>query len=438
MARTAGSKGPSKASSKAPGQAARQAASSMLASVMTAHKMLSDLAEAPEMADLRPPERARAQTLAAGVLRNLEPIDMVLVQFMARQPPDNVLNILRIAVFELLVDNIPPHAAVDAAVRQIRANRKLGGFAGMTNAVARKVASEGPEIWRDLSPTPLPEWISAVIGDQSQVAAIEKVLSQTPPTDLTLRNQNEAGELKSKLEAEELPSGTLRLRKPGQISRLPGFAEGQWWVQDAAAALPVRLLGDIAGVKTLDLCAAPGGKTLQLAAAGAKVTAIDNSKKRMRRVTENLERTGLPAKLISADLTRWDAQEKADLIVLDAPCSASGTLRRHPDLPHVRPDPKLAPLLKLQALLLDRALSWLSPKGRLLYVTCSLLPSEGEDQVKAACDRVPGLKVLPPENPPALPEGALTSQGWLRTRPDMWADAGGMDGFFAAILGFDR
>ena len=231
-----------------------------------------------------------------------------------------------------------------------------------------------------------------------------------------------------------LPTGSIRIERRVQVSALPGFADGAWWVQDAAAAMPVRLLGDIAGKRALDICAAPGGKTLQLAAGGAEVTALDISQPRLKRLRQNLDRTHLTATVIAADALDWAPERPFDVIVLDAPCSATGTLRRHPDLPHVRPDPDLAPLLELQAKLLDRALGWLAPGGRMVYATCSLLPEEGEDQIAAALTRHTGLKVVPPAPDLGLDPDWTTPQGGLRLRPDYWAELGGMDGFFAAVL----
>ncbi|MHA3913269.1 RsmB/NOP family class I SAM-dependent RNA methyltransferase [Halovulum sp. GXIMD14793] len=416
----------------APGLAPRKAAAALLHTVLEDQKMLSD---AQLSDDLEPSGRARAQTLAAGVLRHLHPIDVLLAQFISREPPLAVLNVLRIAAYELLVDGVPAHAVVDAAVRQMRGNKRTVRMAGLVNAVGRRLATEGPEIWRDLGSAPLPDWIGGPLGamvSAETVAAIEQVHASTPPTDLTPRIAAEAEDLAEKLEAQILPTGSLRLTRSGQITRLPGYDTGAWWVQDAAASLPVRMLGQISG-QVLDLCAAPGSKTLQLAATGADVTAVDISAARMARVKENLARTGLKAQMVTADLRRWQPEGPADVIVLDAPCSASGTLRRHPDLPHVRPDPDLKPLLELQAQLLDRALGWLKPGGRLLYITCSLLPAEGEDQIAAALQRHKGLRIQPAALA-GLPDGALTTEGMLRTRPDMWADMGGMDGFFAAVL----
>jgi 16S rRNA (cytosine967-C5)-methyltransferase len=259
------------------------------------------------------------------------------------------------------------------------------------------------------------------------VTAIEAVQATAPPMDLTLRAGAEAPE------GEVLSTGSLRLADRGQVSTLLGYEAGGWWVQDAAAALAAPLLGDVKGLRVLDLCAAPGGKTMQLAAMGAEVTALDISAPRMARVAENLARTGLAAQCVVADALQWVPDAPFDAILLDAPCSATGTIRRHPDLPFVKDGSEIAGLVDLQAQLLDRALGWLRPGGRLVYCTCSLLPEEGEGQLAAALARHPGLRVVAPALP-GLDPAWITEQGGLRLRPDYWADKGGMDGFFMACL----
>jgi 16S rRNA (cytosine967-C5)-methyltransferase len=259
------------------------------------------------------------------------------------------------------------------------------------------------------------------------VTAIEAVQAREPPLDLTLRPgfPAPAGEI--------LPTGSLRLAGSGQVSVLPGYAEGGWWVQDAAAALPARLLDPRPGERVLDLCAAPGGKTLQLAAAGAEVTALDISAPRMARVEANLRRTGLGARTVVADALEWETDARFDAILVDAPCSATGTIRRHPDLPFVKDGSEVAGLAALQARLLDRALGWLKPGGRLVFATCSVLPEEGEGQLAAALARHPGLAVERAALAGVEP-GWWTEAGGLRLRPDHWAERGGMDGFFMVRL----
>jgi 16S rRNA (cytosine967-C5)-methyltransferase len=260
------------------------------------------------------------------------------------------------------------------------------------------------------------------------VSAIEAVQAGVPPLDLTVRPG--AGPLP---EGEVLATGSLRLTEAGQITALPGYAEGAWWVQDAAAALPVRLLDPKAGERVLDLCAAPGGKTLQLAAAGAEVTALDISGPRLGRLRENLARTGLTAEVVVADALHWQPPAPFDAVLLDAPCSATGTIRRHPDLPFVKDGSDLPGLTELQSALIDRALGFVKPGGRMVYCTCSLLPEEGEAQLEAALMRHPELTVEAPDMP-GIDPGWITPQGALRLRPDYWAGRGGMDGFFIVSL----
>ena len=234
-----------------------------------------------------------------------------------------------------------------------------------------------------------------------------------------------------------LPTGSLRLPGRAQVSALPGYAEGAWWVQDAAAAVPVRLFGDLAGRTALDLCAAPGGKTLQLAAAGAAVTALDASEARLRRLRENLGRTGLAAEVVAADALAWEPGRRFDAVLVDAPCSATGTIRRHPDLPYLRTGRELGPLVALQAALLRRAWDWVAPGGRLVYCVCSLLPAEGEEQVARFLAAMPDARVggAGRGRARAWSPGWIDAAGGLRLRPDFWPERGGMDGFYAVCLG---
>ena len=422
----------------APGLAARQGAADLLHGVLMHEKLLAEMTEGKDspLAKLAPSEKARAQTLAATTLRNMEPLDVVLDQFLQKPPPLKVRIALRLAACEMLVDGIAPHAAVDGAVRLVRGARKTQHLAGLTNAVARRVADHGAEIWAEMEPQSLPDWLSAPLTKAygaEAVQAIEAVQALPAPLDLTLKDPSTAADFAAQLGAEVLPTGSLRLTKTGQVSALPGFDDGAWWVQDAAAAVPATLLGDIAGKSVLDMCAAPGGKTMQLASRGANVTALDVSKERLKRVRENLERTGLKAEIIAADGLRWEPKEKFDAILLDAPCSATGTIRRHPDLPFAKSG-DLGGLLRVQQLMLARALTWLNPGGKLVYCTCSLLRSEGEDQISKLLATRPEVSRVPVTD---LPAEWLTEAGELRLRPDFWADKGGMDGFFAAILQLD-
>lgn len=405
----------------AEGVKARAAAVAMLGAVLGEGRMLSD-SVAP---GLDPSERARALRLADATLRRIEAADRALAAHLRKKPPLAVLNILRLAVVERSL-GAPGHGVVNAAVAIARMGKKTQHMAGLVNAVLRAVP-EGP---LPGGAQKLPRWMRQPMvhaWGREAVALMEAVFATDPPLDLTLRPGAEAPV------GDVLPTGSLRLHQAGQISALPGYAAGGWWVQDAAAALPARLLDVRPGERVLDLCAAPGGKTLQLAAAGAMVVALDVSEARVARLRDNLARTGLAAEVVVADALAWEPGEAFDAILLDAPCSATGTVRRHPDLAFVKDGSEVAGLVALQGALIDRALGWVKPGGRLVYATCSLMPEEGEGQVAAALARHPGLAVERAELAGVEP-GWWTEGGGLRTRPDFWAERGGMDGFFMARL----
>jgi 16S rRNA (cytosine967-C5)-methyltransferase len=416
----------------------RAAAAALLEAVLSDQRMLSEAAEDPAgpLVGLSGPERARAQRLASTALRHLSRVDAVLKPFLRKRPPPAVHAALRIATTELCALDGDAHGVVDSTVGTLRRQPRMSRHAGLANAVLRRVAEVGPAQWADLPAQRLPGWLRGRLlsaHGAAVVAAIEAVQAQVPPLDLTPRDPAQAWDLAAALGAELLPTGSLRLRAPGQVTTLPGFEAGNWWVQDAAAALAARILDAQPGERVLDLCAAPGGKTLQLAAAGAEVTALDISERRVLRLAENLSRTGLRAETVVADALEW-AGGPFDAVLLDAPCSATGTIRRHPELPFLRQRDDLPALTALQAALLDRAAGWLRPGGRLVYATCSLLQAEGEDQITALLAR-DGRLVPAPD----LLDRAFVAPDWrsgpgLRLRPDHWSAQGGMDGFFIAAL----
>ena len=421
-----------------PGFAPRLAAANLLKGVLEEGRLLSDLIQSDSgpLASLPPQGKARAQSLASHTLRNLGRIDTVLDQFLQKEPPIYARNALRLAACEMLVDGIAPHAAVDAAVRLVKNNRQTQHLSGLANAVARRVAEHGPEMWPDLDPTPLPANLAkpfAKTYGRKAVADFEAAHEAGAPLDITLHPSVDVEALREALEAELLPTGSLRLKDWGQVSAMPGFDEGAWWVQDAAAAIPAKLLGDLTGKTVLDLCAAPGGKTMQLAAAGGDVTALDLSPHRMERVRENLARVELKAKVVVSDVLDYAPSKKFDAILLDAPCSATGTIRRHPDLPYAKKEMELNTLLNLQKDMLAEASKWLAPEGEIIYCTCSLFPEEGEEQVEAFLATHPDFEQLE-----AKAEGVdaawRDANGGLRLRPDYWAERGGMDGFYIAHL----
>jgi 16S rRNA (cytosine967-C5)-methyltransferase len=411
-----------------PGLAARRAAAALVAGVLEHGRSLADQNGALER--LAPPERARALALATGTLRHLGRIDALLAGLLQRKPPPAALMPLRLAVAEMHLDAVPAHAAVDAAVRLTR--RRGPRLAGLVNAVARRAADPGR--WDVAPEAGLPEWLDGPVraawGDAAD--AIAAAHRRGAPLDLTVKVPAEVARWGAALGAEVLPTGGLRLHGRHQVSALPGFAEGAWWVQDAAAAVPARLLGEVAGRAALDLCAAPGGKTLQLAAAGAAVTAVDVSEPRLGRLRANLARTGLAAEVVAADALDWTPGRRFDAVLVDAPCSASGTIRRHPDVAWLPRD--LGALQALQDALIARAWTWVAPGGRLVFCTCSLLRSEGEERVAGFLARTPEATAAAPDAPALGLNPAWADATGLRLRPDYWPERGGMDGFYAACL----
>lgn len=409
-----------------------RAAALALLSGLREGRSLDDQLESPAFAALAPAERARAQRLSAATLRHRSRADAVLAPLLQRQPRPVIADLLTLAVTEMLALGAAPHGVVSEAVALARRQGQKGAAAaGMVNAVLRR-AAEAQAAWDAAPPPRLPNWLRGPVAAQwgeAAATAIEAAHEAGAPIDLTLKPGAPTPE------GEALPTGSVRLPAGAQVSALPGFAAGDWWVQDAAAALPARLLAPQPGEAIADLCAAPGGKTLQLAAAGARVTAIDISAPRLERLRQNLARCGLEAEVVTADALDWQPDTPPDAILIDAPCSATGTIRRHPELPLIRDGSGIAALTALQAALIDRAVALLPPGGRLLFATCSLLAAEGEDQVRAALTRHPGLSVEPPDAATLdVDPGWITPEGGLRLRPDLWPDRGGMDGFYMARL----
>jgi 16S rRNA (cytosine967-C5)-methyltransferase len=352
---------------------------------------------------------------------------VVLEPFLTRAPPDGVRHILRLGAAGLLLLDTPAHAAVGTAVDLARA-RKLAPFAGLVNAVLRRVAEAGPAALEALDGPRLdtPAWLWASWGEDAR--AIAEAHTHEAPLDLTIAPGAEpppGGVL--------LPTGSVRLPAGTRVTELPGYEEGRFWVQDAAAALPARLLAPQPGERVADLCAAPGGKTAQLAALGADVTAVERDSHRLRRLHDNLARLQLGVEVVQADAATWVPEQKFDAILLDAPCSATGTIRRHPDAMRLRRARDLPELTGGQDRLLANAAAMLRPGGRLIYAVCSLQPEEGA--ARLANLAATGLVHDPfmPEELAAIPE-ARTPQGHLRTHPGQWRDHGGLDGFFAARL----
>lgn len=375
------------------------------------------------LAGLAPSDRGLARALVGGVLRHLTGLD-ALIDSACRQPlpPDaRARQVLRVALAGRLLLDTPPHAAIATALPMLE-----GGPRRLVHGVLSTLFREQAELPTPELPGPWPARWQASWGSE-QVAAAAQRLGEIPPTDLCLKEPARTAEWTERLGGNSLMAGHVRLAGSQAVEALPGFDSGDWWVQDIAASLPARLLGDVAGKRVLDLCAAPGGKTMQLASAGAAVTALDISGGRLKRLKANLARTGLAAEVVEADARAWEPAAPFDAILLDAPCSATGTFRRHPDLLYVKASLELGALTTLQAELLAQAAGWLKPGGRLVYAVCSLEPAEGEGAS-------PPAGVEPdPVGPHELPEGlAPTSGGTVRTLPALWGDAGGADGFFIA------
>jgi len=400
----------------------REAALALVSAVLTRNSSLDTALDALPAIDAR--DKAAAHRLAATVLRHTGTLNAVLEPFLLREPPLAVRHILMLGAAASLFLEAPPHAAVGTAV-DLAKTRNLIPFAGLINAVLRKVAAGGPALLEPLDMPRLdtPAWAWASWGADAR--AIATAHQREAPLDITpMPGFSPEG-------GEKLPTGSYRYPAGTSVAGLAGYSEGRFWVQDAAAALAAGYLNVQPGERVLDLCAAPGGKTAQLAAAGAIVTALDRDPARLGTLQGNLQRLRLTAELIEADATAWRPAQKFPAILLDAPCSATGTSRRHPDLLHLRKPRDIVTLTRLQDQLLDAAASFLSPGGRLVYAVCSLQPEEGEQRINAAINRL-GLR-HDRLSLAGLPE-AVTPQKNIRTHPGLWPERGGMDGFFIARL----
>jgi 16S rRNA (cytosine967-C5)-methyltransferase len=346
--------------------------------------------------------------------------------------------VLRIGAVQILFLDTPPHAAISTAVELLK-HTDLAGYAKLVNAVLRRLDREGRpwvETQTNAGELNTPHWLwNSWIKSYGEDTArkIADAHLKSAPTDICVASDPEGWA--QTLGGEILPTGAIRLADPGDITQLPGFNDGHWWVQDVAAQIPARLLGDVKDKRVLDLCAAPGGKTLQLAAAGAHVTALDLSEKRLERLKENLTRLNLKAEIVAADAGKWVPDELFPLILLDAPCSATGTLRRHPDGLHLKTADDVTRLTLVQDRLIRAALDMLAPDGILVYCVCSLEKVEGERQIEYLVATTPSMKRVPirPEEVGGMTE-LLTPRGDMRSLPFHMADKGGMDSFFAARL----
>lgn len=392
------------------------------------------------MGELPVRDRAFARLLVATVLRRLGQIDALIGDCLNTPlaPRAAVIHdILRLGIAQLLFLRTPPHAAVATSV-DLAHVRGFLSHKGLVNAVLRRLSVEGAQrvAAQDAARLNTPDWLwqswTRAYGEERARAIADAHLKEAP-LDLTLRDDDEAW--CEKLQALKLPTGSLRRSGGGSVTALPGYAEGAWWVQDAAASLPVRLLNGIAGSNVVDLCAAPGGKTAQLANAGANVTAIDRSTRRLDRMVVNLRRLGFAVSAMAADALTWRPNHPVDAVLLDAPCTATGAIRRHPDVPRLKHPEDVARLAVVQENLLRAAMDIVKPGGTIVYCTCSLEPEEGPERIAALL-----ASGAPVEHKPIIagdigaPADWITAAGDLRTLPCHLSEHDGIDGFYATRL----
>lgn len=434
------------APSDAPGLPARRLAASVIDEVLRARVSLDETLERLlPAAGLEPADAALARAIAITAFRRLGTIQHAIDERLDRGSPRNsgpFEPILTAAAAQILFLDVPDHAAVDIAIRQLHEDPRSARYVALGNALLRRLAREREAVLAEAQADPfrdVPEWLaeswSAAYGEEA-ARAIALSHREEPPLDISVKA--DAAGWAQKLDGVLLPTGSIRLRSRQSITDLPGFADGAWWVQDAAAALPVRLIAPAPGERIADICAAPGGKTAQLAAAGASVTALDRSAPRLKRLKANLARLGLEAEIVTADATTWKA-EPFDAVLLDAPCSATGTIRRHPDVAWTKSEEDRDRLGALQARLLDGAAALVKPGGRLVYCTCSLEPQEGEAQVEAFLARHPQFHRSPVS---AHEIGdlavAIDARGDIRTLPPQLPGEtprlSGWAGFYASRL----
>ena len=404
-----------------PGVPARRAALRLLDAVLHRGDPLDQAAPPILRAIERADDRALALAIVQESLRWMADLD-ALIDGATKQPlPEDAKarSVLRLMLAQALRLNLPGHAIVATGLPLL-----VGGPRRLAHGVFSAVTKGGAKLPE--APT-LPPAVAARwhVAWPERLGTIAQGLAEPPPLDLTLCDPAQTAHWAERLGGHSLAPGHVRLARAGSIEALEGFREGAWWVQDLAASVPARLLGEGKGRRALDLCAAPGGKTLQLAAAGWDVTALDKSARRTERLAENLKRSGLTAEVVVADALTWQPDHQLDAILLDAPCSATGTCRRHPDVLHRHAN--LAELTALQSAMLERAATWLAPGGTLVYAVCSLEREEGELQA-LAFDKLTPAPVTEAE----LPEGLVPTNGHFRSDPGMLAEQGGIDGFFAA------
>lgn len=434
-----------------PGLAARQCASRLLSAVIDKKTSLDGLTDNshghPQYLALEPRDRALVRAILGSALRNRGTIERAINKRLDRPLPENAValkHLLHVAVAQIFYLDLPDHSAVDLAVEAANADPRNRKYAGLVNALLRRLArNKERALAHTLQPeTNVPEWFAKSITDAygaEKAASILAMHAYEAPIDFTVKG--DAKVWAEKLGGVALPNGSVRLQTvEGNLTDLPGFAEGEWWVQDVAASLPARLMGDIKGKRVADLCAAPGGKTAQLVQQGADVTALDLSENRLKRLQSNLERLGFSAQCVATNLIDFAPDELFDAVLLDAPCSSTGTVRRHPDVPWTKSLQDVEKLASLQAKLLEHAARLVKPGGTIVFSNCSLHPLEGEEMVRKSLKNL-DLELWPIEPGECLGfETLVTREGFLRSTPaDLPADKfdgnphmAGMDGFFAA------
>lgn len=433
--------GPSSFQDK-PGLAARVAATRILAAVLEKKTSLDGMLDSengnPVYRALSLADRALVRAIVNSALRHLPRIEAALSMLLDGPLPQgarSLHHVLVVGAAQVLYLDVPDHSAVDLAVEQAHRDPRNRRFAKLVNAVLRRLGREKAEIEKAIADVPvLPDWFYARLvsayGDEVAKRISE---AQLTPSSIDLTVKTDPAVWAEKLGGTVLPNGSVRLGEfEGQIPSLEGFAEGAWWVQDLAASMPVKLMGDISGKRVADLCAAPGGKTAQLALAGAKVTALDQSGNRLRRLRENLDRLGLHAETVEANMLKYQPEQLFDAVLLDAPCSSTGTLRKHPDVCWTKDENDIAKLAALQGQMLRYALTLVGAGGIVVFSNCSLDPSEGEAMIAQVLAENPDFErvAVRKDDWPGM-EAAVTAEGDLRTTPDMF---GGIDGFFSSVL----
>ncbi|PCH82181.1 MAG: MFS transporter [Hyphomicrobiales bacterium] len=438
-------KSPTQQNNKSKGVASRICALGILEAVLDDGRNLDEVLDEGlakgALRKLNGRDRAFARLLAATVLRRLGQIDNCLKKYLSKPLAPSAVRVkhmLRLGVAELLFLGHPGHVAVHSIVSLFTKFRELNGFKGLTNAVLRRISENTDSILETQDAEKLncvswlwKRWVKNYGEDTTR--AMMKTMLDRSPIDLTVKA--DSGKWADTLGGVPLDNGSVRINSTGRITDLEGFTEGEWWVQDVAATLPVHLLGDVSGVDVLDLCAAPGGKTMQLAALGANVTAIDKSPQRIELVEESARRLGYSPVIQQFDILDFEPGRTWTHILLDAPCSATGTGRKHPDMMVGKSSDDLKSLSKLQKQLIEKAVSLLSPGGVLIYCTCSLEPEEGENQIRWLLKENPSLVREPLDKEDVFGwANLISSKGDLRTTPADLSDYGGMDGFFAARI----